>query len=292
MKKLIEPYIRLGRFDKPIGGMLVLWPCSWSASLASASGFPHLGWYACAVGASFMLRAAGCTANDWWDREIDKKVERTKNRPLASGEISQKGAAAFFLFNLAPIPVAWSLMGPNTRSFLLMSLPLLSLYPTAKRFTNWPQAVLGLAMNYGCLVNYVFLTEKLDPSITVPLYLGSWCWTMVYDSIYAYQDVKDDRKIGVGSTALTWGENYKPFCALFTAGSALGWGLCGVSANLGWGYFVCLGASISHMTYQWTTVDIKNVDDCWKKFVSNQWMGGIMLLGFFLGKVTRKEENK
>ncbi|CAG9325708.1 unnamed protein product [Blepharisma stoltei] len=285
------PYFKLGRFHKPIGAYLVLWPTTWSAALASASGIPHIGWLGCAVGASFMLRAAGCTINDYWDTKYDKHVRRTKERPLANGEISNFGAMSFFLFNLAPVPVILSLTGPVCQSLILFSIPLMSLYPLAKRFTNWPQAVLGFAMNYGCVVNYVFLTERLDLAIVLPLYLGSWCWTMIYDTIYAYQDRVDDQPIGVKSTALLWGNTNKPYFAFFTAAAGLCWFSAGYMANLGLPYYICISGALGHLTYQWTTVDINNEKDCWNKFASNQYTGFLILLGIIFGKLTSKKEN-
>ena len=285
MKKL-SPYIRLGRYDKPIGAMLVFWPCSFAAALA-APGLPHLGWLGCAFGASFMMRAAGCVANDFWDRDIDHQVLRTRSRPITSGEVSLPKAFAFFLANLPPIPVSWMLMGPHAQSAILCSLPLMTLYPLAKRFTYWPQALLGLAMNYGFVVNYLFLTERLDPFI-LPVYLGCWCWTMVYDSIYAYQDTEDDLKVGVKSTALLWKEGYRQYCAAFTAAAAGLWGVGGYMAGLGPAFYPCLALAIGHIGYQWVTVDIKDPKDCWKKFSMNQVTGGIVFLAFVIGRVTQK----
>lgn len=286
----IEPYIRLGRYDKPIGAMLVFWPCSFAAALAS-TGLPHIGWLGCAFGASFMLRAAGCVANDFWDRDIDNKVERTKLRPITSGEISLPKAFGFFLTNLPPIPVAWMLMGPQAQSVILYSLPLMTLYPLAKRFTYWPQAFLGLAINYGFIVNYLFLTESFDLFI-FPVYAGCWCWTMVYDSIYAYQDTKDDKSIGVKSTALLWKNNYKQYCGFFTTGAMVMWSVGGYMADLGLGFYPCLSVAIGHMAYQWVKVDVNNPKDCWDKFVMSQVTGGLIFSAFIIGRLTQKDKNK
>lgn len=281
-----EPYVRLGRYNKPIGAVLVFWPCSYASALAS-NGIPHIGWLGCALGASLMLRAAGCAANDFWDRRIDQKVARTKLRPIASGEVPLPKAFAFFLLNLPPIPIAWALMGPNTRSAIIYSVPLMVLYPLAKRFTYWPQGVLGLAMNYGFIVNYLFLTERFDLFI-IPVYIGCWCWTMVYDSIYAYQDVEDDKKVGVKSTALLWGNNYQKFCQVFTLGAWSMWSLGGYMAGLGPAFYPLVSLAPAHMYYQWKTLDINDPKDCWNKFSMNQVTGGIVFAALLIGRLTQK----
>ena len=288
--KKIDPFVRLGRYNKPIGAMLVFWPCSFASALAS-NGFPHPGWMGCAFAASFMLRAAGCTANDFWDRKIDTKVERTKMRPIASGEVSLPKAFGFFLLNLPPLPVSWALMGPNAKSLVLYSIPLMTLYPLAKRFTYWPQAVLGFSMNYGFLVNYLFLTESFDPFI-LPVYIGCWSWTIIYDTIYAYQDIEDDKLVKVKSTAILWDKNYKKYCTVFTTITGTCWIGGGVMAGLGPGFYPCIAIALSHIVYQWTTVDIKNPKDCWKKFSMNNVTGGLVFLAFLIGRLTQDNSKK
>ena len=163
------------------------------------------------------------------------------------------------------------------------------LYPLAKRFTHWPQAVLGLAMNYGFIVNYLFLTENFD-SFIWPVYAGCWCWTMVYDSIYAFQDAKDDKKIGVKSTALLWGNNYKQFFAVFTFGAAGMWTLGAYMAGLGLGFYPFMTLAVGHMVYQWNTLNILDAKDCWKKFSINYITGGLVFLSFVFGRLTQKSE--
>ena len=287
----LQPFMRLGRYDKPIGALLVLWPSSWNLALYSQNWYPDPLWFLGYTAGSFMLRAAGCTANDWWDKDLDKKVERCKSRPLAAGELTTKQAAAFFAFNIMPIPVGMLLIGPHARSVLVYSIPLLTLYPLAKRFTYWPQVVLGLAMNFSCLMAALTLTERLDPA-AIAMYLGGCCWTVVYDSIYAYQDRKDDIAAGVKSTALLWGDNYKMYCSLFTAGAGAAWMYAGLSYGLGPLYYLGLSGIISHMTWQWSTVNIKNPKDCWNKFQSNQWTGLALLIAIMLGKLSAKKQKK
>lgn len=287
----LQPYVRLGRYDKPIGALLVFWPSSWNLALYSQNWYPDPLWFIGYAAGSFMIRAAGCTANDWWDRDLDKKVERCKVRPLAAEELTTKQAAAFFAFNVLPIPVGMFLIGPNARSLLVYSVPLMTLYPLAKRFTYWPQAVLGLAMNFSCLMAAITLTERLDPA-AIAMYMGGWCWTMVYDSIYAYQDRNDDIAAGVKSTALLWGDRYKIFCGLFTAGAGSAWLYAGVMSGLGPLYYVTLSGIMAHMTWQWNTVNVADPKDCWNKFISNQWTGLGLLVAVILGKLSAKKQNK
>lgn len=288
--KTLDPYLRLGRFDKPIGSWLVFWPCSYASVLASSYGSIELGWFACAFASSFMLRAAGCAANDIWDRKIDIQVERTKSRPIASGELSVLQGATFCTLNLIPIPVIWSLMGANGMPLLYSTVPVILAYPLAKRFTNWPQAALGVSINYGFLVNYLFLTDNFEPFL-LPMSAGLWCWTMVYDSIYAYQDIKDDKNVGVKSTAVLWDGDYKKYCKAFTCGMAGCYGLTGYMAGLGALFYPVMGLGVWNVVRQWKNLDVNDPKDCLEKFKSNHKVGMIMFFAFLLGKLSQKKKD-
>ena len=200
-------YALLGRFDRPIGFWLLLLPGLWSIWLSSdVPSFKAL-WLSLvfAVGA-FAMRAAGCVINDIWDRDLDRRVERTKGRPLAAEDLSIFQAVKFLgvllligLFVLMQLNEVTILLG-------LLSIPMIIAYPLMKRITYWPQAFLGLVFNFGVLMGWAAMTESLEPA-TFLLYFGAVFWTLGYDTIYAHQDLEDDMMAGVKSTALHFGEN-------------------------------------------------------------------------------------
>src|SRR5205823_9124774 len=212
-----RPYLRLSRFDRPIGSWLLLMPCWWSAALAA--GMAHdvsrlpLTIILFFIGA-FVMRGAGCTWNDITDRDLDAKVERTRSRPLPSGQVSAKQALAFL--------VAQALIGLvvllqfNRFAILtgIASLVIVAIYPFMKRVTWWPQIVLGLAFSWGALMGFAVIFARID-LVALVLYAGSIAWVIGYDTIYAHQDAEDDALIGVKSTALLFGEKTKPALAVF-----------------------------------------------------------------------------
>jgi len=242
----ITPYAKLARIDRPIGTYLLLWPCLWSTALASSSyhhtvldftsvaavssavppppitGDPYL--LSLFIAGSFFMRGAGCTINDMWDSSYDRQVERTKNRPLANGDLNHTQAFAFLsiqtLLGLCILLSFPSSVPENNFEHVFYiataSLPLVICYPLAKRYTKYPQLVLGLAMNWGVFVGWTAVNGSLFHydigsggegclDVVLPLYAGSVAWTIFYDTIYAHQDREDDRKLGLNSTALTFG---------------------------------------------------------------------------------------
>ena len=208
----LRTYLRLSRFDRPIGAWLLLMPCWWSAALAAVhagAALPNIWHLALFYVGAFVMRGAGCTWNDIVDRDIDPLVERTRSRPLASGQVSLKQALAYV--------VAQSLVG-----FLVLiqfnafavwvgiaSLAIVALYPFMKRITYWPQIFLGLAFSWGALMGWAGAFGRLDPTAFL-LYAGSIAWVIGYDTIYAHQDREDDALVGVKSTALLFQERTKP----------------------------------------------------------------------------------
>jgi 4-hydroxybenzoate polyprenyl transferase len=232
-----------------------------------------------------MMRAAGCVVNDWWDRDLDKKVERCKTRPIAAGEISTAQAALFFGFNCIPIVCTYVMGGTAVRQVIHYFVPLMVTYPLFKRVTYWPQVVLGFTFNIGLLGIYTYMTNRIDPA-ALCFYFGGASWTLVYDSIYAYQDRKDDTSAGVKSTALLWGDNYKTYASVFMGLSTVLWTAGGYLALLGPGYYLGMCTALGHIAWQVWTVDINNMKDCGKKFDANKYTGMILLGAIVLGKVT------
>jgi 4-hydroxybenzoate polyprenyltransferase len=277
-----RPYLRLARLDRPIGTWLLLIPCWWGAALAG----PSLATLALltalfAIGAVAM-RGAGCTFNDIVDRDIDRRVARTADRPVASGQISVPAAWAFLVAqSLIGLAVLLSL---NVEAILwgLGSLGLVAIYPFMKRVTWWPQFVLGLAFNWGAIVGYVAATGAMAwPSAL--LYTAGIVWTLGYDTIYAHQDKQDDEIVGVKSSARYLGQRTRPFLwAAYAATIAL-LAAAGHAQGLGWPYYLALGAGAAQLAWQARTVDIDDPQDCLRKFRSNRDFGLIVLAGLILG---------
>lgn len=267
----VRPYLRLARMDRPIGIWLLLLPCWWSVTLAS-DGWPNILIMAqFAVGATVM-RGAGCTINDIVDRDIDAKVARTASRPIPSGDVSVKQALVFLALQLI---VGLSVLAQfNQFAFLLTlsSLVLVVLYPFAKRFTYWPQLVLGLTFNWGALVGWATVRGQLDwPAVA--LYAGGVFWTLGYDTIYAHQDKQDDILIGIKSSALALGEQTKTGLLLFYGATITLFGLSGYLIDAHTPFYVGLGLCAGHLVWQVRTVDIHNPGVCMAKFKSNRDFG-------------------
>ncbi|CAH1267988.1 COQ2 [Branchiostoma lanceolatum] len=286
--KHVRPYLQLIRFDKPIGSWLLFWPCAWSIGMAATPGqFPDLGLLFLFGLGSVIMRGAGCTINDLWDRDIDKKVARTRSRPIASGKISTQNA---MLFLGAQLSVALCiLLSLNSYSVLLgfSSMLLVSTYPLFKRVTYWPQVVLGLTFNWGALLGWAAVKGSCDWSVVLPLYLGAAAWTMVYDTIYAHQDKADDILIGVKSTALKFGDDTRAWLSGFSAAMVSGLLLSGLMCEQTWPYYAAVGLTGAHLYNQVATAKFDKPEDCWKKFSSNKRLGAIIFAGIVAGTLLK-----
>ncbi|XP_011178099.2 4-hydroxybenzoate polyprenyltransferase, mitochondrial [Zeugodacus cucurbitae] len=291
IKEAFSPYCRLMRLDRPIGTYLLFWPCAWSIALSANAGcwpdWKMLGLFA--TGA-LIMRGAGCTINDLWDKDIDAKVERTRTRPLASGEVTQFDAIVFLSAQLSLGLLV--LLQLNWQSIVLgaSSLGLVITYPLMKRVTYWPQLVLGMAFNWGALLGWCATQGVVNWEACLPLYLSGICWTIVYDTIYAHQDKFDDMQIGVKSTALRFGENTKIWLSGFTAAMLSGLTLAGVATDQTVAYYAAVGVVGAHLVQQIYSLNIDNPTDCAKKFFSNHQVGLILFLGIVLGTLLKPKE--
>lgn len=310
LPRYLQPYAQLARADKPIGTMLLLWPCYWSTAIAAAPlltsrmtheiqseieistifGDPKL-LFLFATGA-FIMRGAGCTINDMWDAKFDRKVKRTVTRPLASGTLNMYQAGGFLGLQLgAGLGVLTSL--PNVEYCFWLgaaSLPLVGLYPLMKRFTNWPQLVLGMTFNWGSFMGWAATHGSLDAlnglSIVLPLYVGGVSWTLVYDTLYAHQDKKDDAQLGLKSTALYFGEKTKPILLGFSTLSTISWMLAG--KNVGYVdpyYYFGIGAAGAHLYWQVITADLNDARNLAERFKSNNTVGAIVFASCVAGNI-------
>jgi 4-hydroxybenzoate polyprenyl transferase len=230
------------------------------------------------------MRSAGCIVNDIADRNFDKNVERTKNRPIASGKISI--FLASFYTSVLCLLAFIVLINFNFLTIVLaiVSMPLAFSYPLMKRFTYWPQLFLGITFNYGLLLAWVSIHESISlPPIL--LYLGAIFWTLGYDTIYGYQDIKDDEIIGVKSTSIKFKNNPKKFlslCYLTTLSSII---IAGLYMNFNNGYFLFLLIPAIHMFFQLKKLDIEDGENCLKLFKSNNMLGLIIFINLLIGKL-------
>jgi len=276
-----RPYLRLSRLDRPIGSWLLLIPCWWSAALAARVagevGQLPLDIVLFFIGA-FAMRGAGCTWNDIVDRNLDGRVERTRSRPIPSGQVSVTQAAVFL--------VAQALIGLivllqfNTFAVAagMASLAIVAVYPFMKRITYWPQIVLGLAFSWGALMGWAAAFGSLDVRPLV-LYAGSIAWVIGYDTIYAHQDREDDALIGIKSTALLFGGRTKPMLVIFYGLAAVLIGVAGVLAGGGALFSLGLAAFAAHLAWQIVRLDIGDPDVCLALFKSDRDAGMILFAG-------------
>ena len=329
------PYAQLARMDKPIGTLLLLYPCLWSSALAAhpillldspSSSYSHHVYTMvvgdpytitlCTLGA-FIMRGAGCTINDMWDAQYDARVARTQHRPLASGTLSLFPQATLFLggqltLGLAVLSAFPSQHLPFCLAVGISSMPLVLIYPIMKRWTHWPQLVLGLTFNWGTWMGWAAMHGSFSElgtaaggglivqgwSVLVPLYVGSVAWTLVYDTLYAHQDKVDDEKLGLKSTALYFGKDdmtQRWILSSFSLVAGGGWIISGYQVGLDidqlWlhpfcslYYVGCLGA-MGHLLWQVHTAKFDDVKNLSHRFKSNSVVGALMFGSCIMGNV-------
>lgn len=295
----MQDYLRLSRADRPIGTWLLFWPCTWSLIAAAGSGIGTPASLAANMAlfgtGAVVMRSAGCVVNDMWDADLDRHVERTAGRPLASGAISLPQAAAYLgahgvvgLSILAQYPLPVVGLGAA-------SLALVGIYPAMKRVTYWPQAVLGLTFNWGVWLGYAAQAGSLAslPLETLaPLYASGVAWTLWYDTIYAFQDMEDDRKVGIKSSALAIAHNPSPYLGAFGACATAGLAVSGVMAGAGpLFYAVGVGGSAAHLAWQYASLKLpphpESHASALSIFRSNSTYGGLVAAGFALDALAR-----
>lgn len=276
-----KPYLRLARFDRPIGAWLLLFPAWWSQTLAEVSlglPYPNLWYLALFLLGAFVMRGAGCTYNDIVDREYDARVARTAARPIPSGQVTVTQAWLF----LAVLCTAGLLVLVQFNWFTIVlgasSLLLIAIYPFMKRITFWPQFVLGLTFKWGALVGWAAITGSLSLAAII-LYAGSVLWTVGYDTIYAHQDTEDDALVGLKSTALRFGAATPRWLVLFYTGALVLWGAAGLLAGAHAAFAVALGLAAAQMAWQVVTLDTSNAGNCLARFKSNRLVGWLLFGG-------------
>lgn len=278
-----SPYLRLMRLHQPAGILLLLWPCWWAITLASNGVPPILTLVLFGLGA-VLMRGAGCIINDIADRKFDGLVERTKTRPLASGELTLTQALGFLaLLLLVSLIIAISL-GKAVVLWAVLSIIPVAIYPWMKRISWWPQLFLGLTFNWGALMGWVAVRDIIElPALL--LYAGGIFWTLGYDTIYAHQDKSDDALIGVKSTALRLGDKTVAVTRVFYITAVLLWAFAGYFSSAGIFFFIFLCMALCHFILQIHKVDINTPLSCRKIFISNAYqLGAIVFLGTLLSQ--------
>ena len=289
MFQKLNLFIELTRLKKPIGYMLLFWPCLWGLTIAYDFTGELLNFYKYLIfflAGAILMRSAGCIINDISDKNFDKKVERTKFRPIASGKISIKLA----LFYASTLCLLALLILINFNFFTIVlaicSIPLAFTYPLIKRFTHWPQLYLGITFNYGIILGWTSINPEIDIKPLV-FYFGAIFWTLGYDTIYGFQDIKDDEIIGVKSTSILFKNNSKMFLNIVFFLFVVFYLTMGFLMKFNLAFFILSIIPISHLfLYQIKKFDPLNPDICLGTFESNNLFGLIIFANLLIGKIT------
>jgi 4-hydroxybenzoate polyprenyltransferase len=282
-------FIELTRLKKPIGYMLLFWPCAWGLTLAydfSEEITTYFFYLILFMSGSVLMRSAGCIVNDIVDRKYDKKVLRTKNRPIASGKISVQAGIAYSLMLCLFAFIVLIQFNNLTIYLAIGSMPLAFTYPLMKRYTYWPQLFLGITFNYGIILGWTSVNNEINPLILIS-YIGAIFWTIGYDTIYGFQDLIDDEIIGLKSTSIKFKNNYKLFLMFVYGLFFFSLIITGYVFNLFNIFFlITLIIVFFHLfILQLKKLKFKNPAICLKIFKSNNLLGFLIMIGLLLGKI-------
>ena len=285
--KQLNFFIELTRLKKPIGYMLLFWPCAWGLTLAydfTNDLDKYFFYLVLFFFGAVLMRSAGCIVNDISDKELDKKVERTKNRPIALGNVSIKLGIIYTVILCSLAFLVLINFNMLTIILAICSMPLAFTYPLMKRFTYWPQLFLGITFNYGLILGWASIKNHID-LVPVILYIGAIFWTLAYDTIYGFQDIKDDEIIGIKSTSIKFKNNPKKFIFICFLILALSIFISGYLMNFNFLFYLGTTLLIFHLFfYQLRTVNLESAESCLKIFKSNNLVGLLVLFNIFLGK--------
>ena len=284
----IKLFIELTRIKKPIGSMLLFWPCAWGLSIAydfNGELTTYIFYMLLFLSGAILMRSAGCIVNDIFDKNFDKKVFRTKNRPIASNKISVKKGIFYSLFLCLLAFIVLIQFNYFTILLALGSMPLAFTYPLMKRYTYWPQLFLGITFNYGLILGWTAITGEIN-LIPLIFYLGAVFWTLGYDTIYGFQDLKDDEIIGLKSTSIKFKQKPNLFltiCYLLFFLSLITIGIL-LKLNVIF-YFMLIAVTFQLYFLQIRKLNIKSSKICLSIFKSNNNIGFLVLLSLVLGKI-------
>ena len=284
----VKLFIDLTRLKKPIGYMLLFWPCAWGLTLAYdfSSNLKNYFFYLILFFlGSVLMRSAGCIVNDILDKEFDAKVFRTKNRPVASGKVSIR-LAIFYTIVLCFLALL-VLINFNLFTIVLAiaSMPLAFTYPLMKRFTYWPQLFLGITFNYGLILGWTAIKSEVE-LIPILFYMGAIFWTLGYDTIYGYQDIKDDEIIGLKSTSIKFKGKAKKFLFICYTSLIIFFLLGAYSLKLNYNFYLIMIIPFVHLfLYQIKNFNLKDPSSCLKVFKSNNFLGLLIFLSIIIAKI-------
>ena len=280
-------FIELTRLRKPIGYMLLFWPCIWGLTLAydfNQSLTTYFKFSLLFLCGSVLMRSAGCIVNDIADRNYDAKVERTKNRPIASGKISVLRASIYSLVLCGLAFLVLINFNMFTILMALISMPLAFTYPLMKRLTYWPQLFLGITFNYGLVLAWISITNEIS-LIPILFYIGAIFWTLGYDTIYGFQDIKDDEIIGVKSTSIKFKNDPKKFLYICYFLFIISIFIVGILMKFGIIYFLFSLIPFLHLYFfQIKRLNFNSPENCLSKFKSNNFLGLLILMNILIGK--------
>ena len=284
----INLFIELTRLKRPIGFMLLFWPCLWGLTLVydfNSNLYNYFFYSALFLSGSILMRSAGCIVNDIADKNFDQKVERTKNRPIASGKVSVKLASTYALILCGIAFLVLINFNKLTILMALISMPLAFTYPLMKRITYWPQLFLGITFNYGLVLAWISISGEIS-IIPIIFYLGAIFWTLGYDTIYGFQDIKDDEIIGVKSTSIKFKNDPKKFLFISYCMFIISLFLIGILMNFKMYYFLFMIVPILHLlVFQISRLNTNLSLDCLIKFKSNNILGLIIFTNILVGKL-------
>ncbi|XP_006455087.1 hypothetical protein AGABI2DRAFT_209373 [Agaricus bisporus var. bisporus H97] len=288
----LRPYLELARVEKPNGFVLMLWPYVWGLTMAAyKTKMPLNGYWRSVINcviSAFILRASACTVNDIFDRRVDAAVARTKQRPIPSGRISVF-AACLYLVALYSVGIAFNAATHRGLALwvaIFQLLPLFAIYPLMKRLIQWPSAWLGFAMNFGFLTAWIAITGYVDRALLTTGMASWWCWAVYCDTIYACQDIEDDVKTGVKSSAIFFGSWVRFNLWVIAAAFVILLAVAGVLNNQGWPFFaLSVGGTTTHIVWQLSTVDLESPKSCWRAFNRNGYLGWPLWAGLMLDYV-------
>ena len=277
-----NPYARLIRLHQPIGSQLVMLPVLWTLVVISYDIVHFLCLLIIFTFGAIVMRGAGAIINDIADKDIDKDVERTKMRPLASGELTTKQAIKFLLILLLMALCVLILLPEKSIYFGILAMALVVIYPLIKRYSYYPQIFLGFTFNIGIFIAW-YSVEKNISFVPILIYISAIFWTIGYDTIYAHQDKRDDEKIGVKSTALAFGNKTKEIIRYLYKIAIFSIAMAGLNANLNVMFFIVVFLGFFNLSQQIDNVDLDSPDDCLRKFRSNFVYGILIFFGFAIG---------
>lgn len=280
------------RIHSSTGLKLLLYPSYWGLGMGTAAGcLPDVYYLSLFALGALAMRGAGCTINDLLDRKYDALVTRTKDRPIASGQISIRSGVTFLAAELSVAAAVLFQFDWYSIALGTSSLVLVGLYPLCKRVTYWPQLVLGLTFNWGVLLGWsVVNSGHLYLPALLPLYASAVSWTMIYDTIYAHQDREDDIAIGLKSTAIMFGDKTKYWLSGLSVAMTSGLLMSGVASDQLWPYYAAVALTSGHLVHQIVTLDINDRDNCWKLFRRNSQIGLILFIGIVISNYMKDKK--